>query len=69
MVVYLLWHARDSDEDLDVKLLGVYSNEQNVESAKERAQSLPDFSDYSGQFHVDRYEVHKDHWAGGFIAR
>lgn len=67
MDVHLLWHAHDLDEEVEVKLLGVYSTEQNAEKARERAKSLPGFRDYPEQFHIDRCKVDKDHWEEGFI--
>jgi hypothetical protein len=39
MDVYLLWHAHDLDEEVEVKLLGVYSTDPNAEGARERAKS------------------------------
>jgi homoserine kinase type II len=65
--VYLLWHAHDLDEEVDAKLLGVYSNKQKAEQARERAKSLPGFRDYPDQFHIDTYQVDEHHWKEGFV--
>jgi len=66
MNVYLLWHAHDLDEEVDVKLLGVYSNQQNAEEAKQRVSLKPGFRDSQQGFHIDCYEVDRDWWAEGF---
>lgn len=67
MNVYLLWHAHDLDEEVDVKLLGVYSTEQMAEEAKGRLQHQPGFRDNLSGFHISRYELDKDHWTTGFV--
>ena len=68
MDIYLLWHAHNLDDTLDVELLGVYSSEQNAESARQRAKSRPGFQNYPEQFDViDRYQVDKDLWDEGVI--
>ncbi len=67
MTVYLLWHAHDLEEEVDVKLLGVYSTEQRALEASDRAKALPGFRESLSGFHIDRYEVDKDYWASGFV--
>lgn len=67
MKVHLLWHAHDLDEEVDVKLLGVYSSEQQAVEARERAKPLPGFCESPTGFHIDAYEVDTDQWTTGFV--
>lgn len=67
MEVYLLWHAHDLDEEVDVKLLGVYSSQQKAEGARLRASDQPGFRENPQGFHIDRYEVDQDWWTEGFV--
>ena len=65
--VFVLQHAYDLDDELEVKLLGVYSSEENARRAVERFKLLAGFRDHPDQFHIDRYELDGDHWAEGFF--
>jgi hypothetical protein len=67
MQVYLLWHAHDLDEGVDVKLLGVYSSERKAKEARVRAKGLPGFQDRPEGFHIDCYAVDEDHWTEGYV--
>jgi hypothetical protein len=67
MTVYLLWHAHDLDEEIDVKLLGVYSSEERAAAARAQAKTLPGFRENLAGFHIDGYEVDRDHWTSGFV--
>jgi homoserine kinase type II len=66
MDVYLLWHAHDLDEEVDVKLLGVYSSQQKAEEARQRVLGKPGFRDHPEGFHISHYEVDRDWWVEGF---
>lgn len=67
MTVYLLWHAHDLDNEVDVKLLGVYSSQQKAVEAKERLKLLPGFRDNLPGFHISCYQLDKDEWTTGFL--
>jgi hypothetical protein len=67
MTVYLLWHSHDLNGEVDAKLLGVYSSEQRALEARERAKALPGLRENPSGFHIDEYEVDKDHWTEGFV--
>ena len=67
MEVYLLWHAHDLEEEVDVKLLGVYSSQQNAEEAKLRVSDKPGFRERPEGFHIDRYKIDQDCWTEGFV--
>jgi homoserine kinase type II len=66
MNVFLLWHAQCVEEELNVKLIGVYSSYQNAVDARERVRDKPGFRDYPNGFCIDRYQVDKDWWPEGF---
>jgi homoserine kinase type II len=66
MNVFVLWHAHDLEEEVDVKLLGVYSSEQNAQEAKQRASTKPGFADAPDGFQIGCYELDKDEWTDGF---
>lgn len=67
MQVYLLWHANDLDEEVDVKLLGVYSSYQKAEAARLQVSDKPGFQQHLEGFHIDRYELDEDQWTEGFV--
>jgi len=65
--VFLLWHThrlRDEDDD---KLIGVYRTEQDAKAAVQRLSSKPGFINTPEGFHVDSYELNKDHWTDGYF--
>jgi hypothetical protein len=68
--VFVLMHAHELTPDLeDIKLIGVYSTEVKAYSALKRAESLQGFSDTREGFHVQAYELDKDHWLEGFVTQ
>jgi hypothetical protein len=66
--VYVLQHvhAFDDDEE-DVKFLGVYSSRENAQVAVTRLSQAPGFCDARDGFHIDEYELDKDHWVEGYV--
>lgn len=68
MIVYLVWHTHPQlgTED-DEKLIGIYSSEEQAQSAVMRAKILPGFSDHPENFEISTYKVDKDHWTEGFV--
>jgi homoserine kinase type II len=67
VIVYLLWHVHDLENDADEKVIGVYASQANAEAARERAKSLPGFRDYPDGFHIDGYELDEGQWREGFV--
>ena len=66
--VYLVQHVHEQGEDHeDVKLIGIYTTEQNALDAIARLSRLPGFAETANGFHVDKYELDRDHWTEGFI--
>jgi hypothetical protein len=66
--VFIVMHTHERSADLeDIKLIGVYSTETEAKSAVVRAKSLPGFSATPQGFHVQTYELDKDHWIEGFV--
>lgn len=66
--VFVLMHAHETSPDVeDIKLIGVYSSEVAAKSAAERTKYLPGFADTPEGFHVQAYQLDKDHWVEGFV--
>lgn len=69
MEVYVLQHVHEAaNGEEDVKFIGVYSSESAAQEAIGRLRLKPGFCDHQDSFHVDRYEVDRDHWTDGFIS-
>ena len=65
--VFLLWHTHDmGGGEIDDKLIGVYSSEAAAQAARQRKLQLEGFRDTPGGFVIDRCEIDRDLWAGGF---
>ena len=65
--VFPLWHVRKDDEyGDDAKFIGVYSTEAEAAAAIARVRAQPGFRDYPAGFHIDAYQLDKDHWTEGF---
>lgn len=68
MDVFVLQHLHEiSDDNEDVKFIGVYSTEEQAEAAIVRLSLQPGFRETANGFHVDRYPVDKDQWMEGFV--
>ena len=66
--VYVVQHVHIiNDDEEDVKMIGVYSTEQLGHEAVARLRLQPGFCDVPAGFHVERYELDKDHWTEGFV--
>jgi hypothetical protein len=66
--VFVVQHERQlAGERDEVKFIGVYGSRQDAEAAVERLKRQPGFREYPDGFHVDQYEVGKDHWTEGFV--
>jgi hypothetical protein len=46
--------------------IGVYRTRAAADAAVARLQSQPGFESRR-DFHIDRYELDKDHWTDGFV--
>lgn len=66
--VFILQHVSKEMANENVKLIGVYSSLQEAEAAIERLKSKPGFLNATTDFHIDKYEINKDHWAEGFVS-
>ena len=62
---YLLQHERPDTEH--VKVIGIYSSEMEAQAAVDRLRQQPGFCDYRDGFHIEGYELNKDHWIEGFV--
>ena len=66
--VYLVQHVHIINEDEEeVKIIGVYTTEKLAQEAIERTSKLEGFSEYLEGFHIDKYELNKDHWTEGYV--
>jgi hypothetical protein len=65
--VFLVWHAHDLVEEVDVKLLGVYSSQALAEERVARALAEEGFRDYPDNFEVSEYKVDEDTCNEGFV--
>ena len=65
--VYLLQHVRADDEYGDhAKTIGIYRSEEAAHAAIDRLKAKPGFCDNPAGFHIDPYELDRDHWSEGF---
>ncbi|HTU89016.1 MAG TPA: hypothetical protein VMF69_02865 [Gemmataceae bacterium] len=68
MSVYVLQHVHALENGFeDVKFIGVYSSKENAREAIVRLSEMPGFSEIPDGFHVDEYEIDKDHWREGYL--
>ena len=65
--VFLVWHSHDLDEEMDYKLLGVFSTRDRADQRVARARVAEGFRDHPDNFVVDMYELDKDTWVEGFV--
>ena len=66
--VYVLWFVREQSEGADIEILiGVYENEIDAKFAIERLRAKPGFADFPKGFHIDSYDLGRDHWTEGFV--
>jgi len=65
--VFVLQHvAREDQDNVDVKFIGVYSSRSSAESAVARSMLQLGFAEFPDGFHIGEYEIDKDRWAEGF---
>jgi hypothetical protein len=66
--VFVLQHVHSTEDDLeDVKFIGVYSSREKAQAAMERLGHAPGFSDAPDGFHIDEYDLDRDHWVEGYV--
>ena len=69
--VFLVWHTYSEggadDEEVNAKLLGVYSTRAHAGRRVTRARSENGFRDWPDGFIVDEFTVDADEWEGGFV--
>jgi hypothetical protein len=68
MKVYVLQHVHVLSANREsVKLIGIYSSAEKAERAIRTLSKQPGFSNSIEGFHIDAYEVDKDHWTEGYV--
>lgn len=66
-IVYLLHHYYETEFGCDeVKILGIFSSQQEAETAIKTYLDLPGFRDRKDDFYIDAYELNKKRWIEGF---
>ena len=64
---YVLQHVRiTADGTEEVKFIGVYSSRHAAEAAVARLSRQAGFAETPAGFHIDAYELNKDHWTEGY---
>ncbi|MDF2457320.1 MAG: uncharacterized protein K0R51_3313 [Cytophagaceae bacterium] len=64
--VFILQHSYEIDGYDETKFIGVYSTKKEAEEAINRLKNKAGFYDRQDAFHIDKYELNKDHWTEGF---
>lgn len=64
--VFTLEHSYESDGYEETKFIGVYSSREEAEMAIERLKTQNGFKYHVDAFHIEEYEINKDHWTEGF---
>jgi hypothetical protein len=62
--VFLLSHVSESDDE---KIIGVYRVHADAQAAIERLRNKPGFVTFPDRFHIERYELNRDHWTEGYV--
>ena len=62
--VFLLSHVSESDDE---NLIGAYRVHADAQAAIERLRDKPGFVTFPDGFHIDRYELNRDHWTEGYV--
>lgn len=66
--VHVLQHTHELAGGIeDVKLIGVYSSREKAQAAVARLVRVPGFADAPSGFHIDEYQLDKDHWVEGYV--
>ena len=67
--VYILWHIHklSNDED-DLKVIGVYSSELKAQKKISEYKLIPGFKDSPEGFEIAAYKIDSDHWIEGFVS-
>jgi hypothetical protein len=65
--IYVLHHINELENEDDIKLIGVYSTEEKAKQAISKLSSQPGFVQSKEGFHIEKYEIDKDHWCEGFV--
>src|SRR5687767_1892191 len=64
--VFIVQHSYEVGDRDDEKLIGVYVSRSDAEAAIVRLANRPGFREHPSGFHIDEYQIGKDHWVEGF---
>ena len=67
--VFIVQHSHELEDGSDeTKFIGAYSTEALARDSIDRLRDQPGFSDHPNNFHIDEYELDKDHWEEGYVS-
>jgi hypothetical protein len=66
--IFVVQHSYEVGDHDEVKLIGVYASRSNADAAVARLMKQPGFREYPSGFHIDEYEIGRDHWTEGFAS-
>ncbi|TYP73169.1 DUF7336 domain-containing protein [Paenibacillus methanolicus] len=66
-LVYLVQHAYDLEEEIEVKIIGIFSSLEKAEAAVEEYKKLEGFRDYPDGFTIGPCILDRGYWDGGFV--
>jgi hypothetical protein len=64
--VFIVQHSYELDSCEETKFIGAYSTIEEAEAAVVRLRKQPGFIDRPNDFHINDYEINKDHWTEGY---
>jgi hypothetical protein len=65
--VFVLQHAYECDDKEEIKLIGVYTSEDEARAAIRRRSAFPGFCDLPEGFHISELMLNEDQWTEGFV--
>jgi hypothetical protein len=63
---FILQHSYELEGEEETKFIGVYSSEEEANSAIERLKEKPGFVNWQECFSIGEYHINQDHWTEGF---
>nr|WP_319492529.1 KOW motif domain-containing protein [uncultured Desulfobacter sp.] len=68
--VHLVQHAHQLDENnIDIKIIGIYSTAKQAQEAIQRLVKQPGFNETPNSFYIDEYVLNEDYWEEGYVPK
>jgi hypothetical protein len=66
--IYLVWHfdQETPEDDVQEKLIGVYSTEERAKAAIDRLRDKPGFRDFPNRWAIHDRKLNFINWDGGY---